>query len=251
MKNIIATIAGFVLLLLLQNSLHAQELPKRPSPPRLVNDFTGTLTAAQIQALESKLVTIDDSTSSQIAVVIIKSLNGYDVSEYAVKLGRAWGIGGKEHNNGVLLLIAKEDRKINIATGFGLEGALPDITCKQIIDNEIVPNFKSDDYYRGIDQGSDAIIKAVKGEYQVAKKRGKKIPGPGAAVAIIALILFIIFSSGGRGGGGYYSGRGYRSHGGPVFWGGGLGGGGGSRGGGGFGGFGGGSFGGGGASGSW
>lgn len=249
MRKILAALGALLLLLLQANILTAQELPQRPSPPRLVNDFTGTLTAAQLQTLESKLVAIDDSTSTQIAVVIIKSLEGYDVSEYALKLGRSWGIGGKELNNGVLLLIAKEDRRMHIASGYGLEGALPDILCKQIIDREIVPNFKSDDYYRGIDEGTDAIVKAVKGEYKVTKKKGKKIPGP--AIGIIALILFFILISGGRGGGGSYSGRGYRSYGGPMIWGGGFGGGSGRSSGGGFGGFGGGSFGGGGASGSW
>ena len=227
-------------------------------PAQLVNDFTGTLTADQRQALENKLVAFNDSTSTQIAVVIIPSLNGNDISDFNVRLGRAWGVGGKEKNNGVILLIAKGDRKLNISTGYGVEGALPDITAKHIIDDVIVPNFKGDDYYRGIEEGSDAIIQAVKGEYAAPKNYGKKGTGGGGKFIfiIIAIILFLVFSGGKGGGGSFMSRRGAMPFilgsllGGGGRGGGGWGGGGGGSSGG-FGGFGGGSFGGGGASGSW
>jgi len=217
--------------------------------------------------LERKLVAFDDSTSTQIAVVIIPTLNGNDVTDYGVKLGRAWGIGGKENNNGVLLLIvngdrAKGDRKLYIATGYGVEGALPDITAKHIIDEIIVPNFKGEDYYRGIDEGTDAIIQAVKGEYKAPEGYGnrKGTGGIGRIIFIIIIIIIFLAISGGRGGGGtFMSRRGFAAWtilnmlsngGGGRSGGGGWSGGGGSSGGG-FGGFGGGSFGGGGASGSW
>jgi uncharacterized protein len=232
-------------------------MPARPEPPRLVNDFTGILTADQRQALESKLVAFDDSTSIQIAVVLIESLDGRDIAEYGVDLGRAWGIGNKENNNGVLLLVSKGDRKIHIATGYGVEGALPDITASHIIDEQIKPNFRDNDFYRGLDEGTDAIIAATKGEYKAPenyrKKKGKReVPG-----VLVLLIIFVImyFIRRGGGGGGYYGGGGYRrSHGPGGIWffptsGGGSWGGGSSSGG--FGGFGGGSFGGGGASGDW
>ena len=224
-------------------------LQARTGKQTLVNDFAGILTADQKQALENKLVLFNDSTSTQIAVVIIPTLGDYEISDYNVQLGRAWGVGGKEFNNGVVLLVAQKEHKLNIATGYGLEGALPDITCKHIIDEEIVPNFKGNDYYRGIDQGTDAIIKATKGEYNVSAQ--KEIPQFSTAKTILIIIAVIIFlalmSSGGPGGS-------LMTRGGPVFWGGlgGFGGGGSSGGGGGgFGGLGGGSFGGGGASGSW
>jgi len=230
-------------------------LPNRPDPPRLVNDFTGMLTPDQQQAMESKLVAFDDSTSIQIAVVLIESLEGRDIAEYAVELGRAWGIGNKENNNGVLLLVSKSDRKIHIATGYGIEGSLPDITASHIIDEQIKPNFRENDYYRGLDEGTDAIIAATKGEYKAPenyrKKKGQKeIPGLLVLIIIFIIIFFIRRGGGGRG---YYGGSGFRrSHGGIWFlpssggssWGGGS-----SSGG--FGGFGGGSFGGGGASGNW
>jgi uncharacterized protein len=253
MKQLITLFTCFLGFLCIGIPAYAQEMPARPDPARLVNDFTNTLTPAQQEALEKKLVAIDDSTSTQIAVVIIKSLNGYDVADYNVKLGRAWGVGGKENNNGVVLLIVKEDRKINIATGYGLEGALPDVTCKHIIDERIVPNFKADDYYQGIDEGTDAIIKAVKGEYKVPRKKNKKRSNDWIGVLAFVIILLSLFS-GGRGGGSYTSRRGVRRFGSPFIFfptGGGGRGGGWSGGGGGFGGFGGGSFGGGGASGSW
>jgi uncharacterized protein len=239
----------------------AQDIPTRPNPPKLVNDLTGTLTRDQQQALENKLVAFDDSTSTQITVVIIQSLNGNDVADLSIKLGREWGVGGKEFNNGIVLLIAKGDRKLHIATGYGVEGALPDVTAKQIIDNIIVPNFRGDDYYRGIEEGTDAIIQAVKGQYSAPANYNKKGKAGGMRIGfiVILIIIFLLLSSRGGGrGGSFMSRRGampfilgnllgsMTSGRGGGGW---SGGGGGSSGG--FGGFGGGSFGGGGASGSW
>ena len=232
-------------------------IPPRPNPPRLVNDFTRTLTPEQVQALEQKLVAYDDSTSSQIAVVLINSLSGYDVSEYALALGRKWGVGGKEFNNGVILLVAKEDHKIRIEVGYGLEGAIPDVTAKSIIDNDLTPNFRKEDYYRGLDAATDDIIKAAAGEYKAPAgyhKQGKGFPF--GALIFIIIILIIAIRRGGGPGGGMISRRGYGGFGTGWIIGSMLGGGrgwsgGGGGGGGGFGGFGGGSFGGGGASGGW
>jgi uncharacterized protein len=247
----------FVVSLLLNMAALAQKLPQRPNPPKLVNDFTGTLTADQAAYLERRLVEFDDSTSTQIAIIIIPSTDGYDISEYNVSLGRSWGVGGKEFNNGVVLLVSKNDRKLNIATGYGSEGALPDITAKHIIDDVIVPRFKGNDYFGGINSGADAIMKALQGEYKApAGYRSKKGGGTGRIIfIIIIIIIFLAMSSGGGGRGGtFMSRRGYRGISSPVWWiggGGGSGGGGGGGSGGGFGGFGGGSFGGGGASGSW
>ncbi len=241
-----------------QESFDPETLLKQ-KPAKLVNDFTGTLTPDQLQALESKLVAFDDSTSTQIAVVIVPTLNGNDIADFNVKLGRAWGVGGKQYNNGVILLIAKGDRKLNIATGYGVEGALPDITTKHIIDEVIVPNFKGDDYYRGIEEGTDAIIQAVKGEYKAPANYNKRkgSGGIGRIIFIIVMIVIFLAVSGGKGGGGsFMSRRGFAAWtiGSMLSGGGGRGGGwsgGGGSSGGGFGGFGGGSFGGGGSSGSW
>ncbi len=230
----------------LRNSFDPQRLLKpRTGKQFLVNDFDNTLTIDQHEVLEAKLVAFDDSTSTQIAVVIIPSLNENDIDDYSVKLFREWGIGTKKNNNGVLLLIAKQDHRLRITTGYGVEGALPDITCKEIIDDIIVPQLKGEDYYKGIDAGTDAIMQAVKGEYTAPEGYAESKHHYSLflrilfwIIGIVVLLLLmktgllwpllniassIVFSSGGSSGGG----------------------------GGGFGGFGGGSSGGGGASGSW
>ncbi len=239
-----------------QTSFDAKSLlSPRTGKQELVNDFAGILTSSQKEALEEKLVVFDDSTSTQIAVVIVPDLGGYEISDYTVQLGRAWGVGGKEHNNGVVLLISKGDHKLNISTGYGVEGALPDITCNYIINEVIVPSFKGDDYYGGIDKGTDAIMQAVKGEYTAPEgyHQGKGISPATVVFLIILIIVLLSLINKGGGGGSFMSRRGYRGFNGPFIFptGGGGGGWSGGGGGGGFGGFGGGSFGGGGSSGSW
>lgn len=249
----------------------AQTVVPPPNPPRLVNDYAGVLSKEQVAILEEKLVALDDSTSNQIAVVILKSLEGYEVQEYANKLFRSWGIGNKKTNNGVLILASIEDRKVWIEVGYGLEGAIPDVTASSIYRNEIVPEFKQQNYYRGIDNAINALAKAAVGEYKT--KRVKKNNNSGddgsSILTFIFIIIVIIFilgagrGGGGRGGrgGGMMSRRGAANVAEALLWssllggnnrgGGGFGGGGFGGGGGGFGGFGGGSSGGGGAGGSW
>jgi uncharacterized protein len=252
------------LFILLFISVHAfgqidKYVPDPPSPPRLVNDYTNTLTVEQVHALENKLVAYDDSTSSQVAVVIIPTTGDYPIEDVAIAILRKWGVGGKEKSNGIVILVAKEDRDVRIEIGYGLEGAIPDMIAASIIDHQVLPNFREGNYYRGLDQGTDAIIEAAAGEYQAPANYGsRKSKGLSIGTIIfIVIILMIIFgSAGGRGGGGYVSRRGYRGWWLPTggFSGGGWSGGGGGwsgGGGGGFGGFGGGSGGGGGASGSW
>jgi len=236
-------------------------IPNKPNPPKLVNDYANILTEEQEQALEQKVVSYNDSTSSQIAIVTIKTLEGYEDEEYAIALGRKWGVGGREFSNGIIILVAIEDKKIRIEVGYGLEGAIPDITAKQIIDYSITPEFRQGHYYRGLDHAVDDIMKAAAGEYKApARKSSGKGKGFGFGAIIFFLIMLFLFAGGrgGRGGGGMLSRRGYRDIGTGMLLGtllgGGRGGGGGGwsgGGGGGFGGFGGGSFGGGGASGSW
>lgn len=234
-------------------------LPK-PNPPRLVNDAANVLSPEQVEILEHKLVALDDSSSNQIAVVLIKTLGDYAIEDYAVKLFREWGIGNKKTNNGVLIIAAIDDRKVWIEVGYGLEGAIPDVTASSIYRNEIVPSFKEQNYYRGIDNAINALTKAAVGEYKIKKeKKGKG--GGGGSILIVVFLLFVIImvlGRSGRGGGGMGGGRaGFGNiaealilssllNGGR-----GSGGGWGGSGGGGFGGFGGGSSGGGGAGGSW
>jgi len=248
-------------LLLLASTAKADDFPPRPNT--LVTDYTNTLSGEQKQSLESTLVAFNDSTSTQIAVVIMRSVGGNDIADYATQLLTRWGIGQKAKNNGVLILVAKEDHKVFIATGHGIEGALPDALCKRVVDNDIVPNFKSGNYYEGIAAGVGSIMGIVKGEFTADQymKRGQQ----GTPWVVILLILFVFIivivsrvssvnkysqmngvsfwtawmlmnASSGRSSGS---------------WGGFSGGGGFGGGGGGFGGFGGGSSGGGGAGGSW
>lgn len=240
-------------------------IPARPNPPKLVNDLANPsfLQSYQRDALEEKLVKFDDTSSTQIAVVIVDGLDGYSKEDYAIALGNKWGVGGKEFDNGVVVLVStgKKDGKRSyfIATGYGLEGALPDVTVKSIGDNELVPNLKSGNYYGALNETVDAIIRATQGKYKAPAgyaNRGKKGLGPLGIMVLIIIVFFlliIISSKGGRNGG-MMSRRGYHDWTGPTWFptnsgGGGWSGGGGS--GGGFGGFGGGSFGGGGAGGDW
>ena len=242
----------------------AQNFPAKANPPKLVNDFLHILSAEQEQDLEKKLVDFDKRTSTQITIVTTDDIAGMDAGDYAVELGNKWGVGGtKEFNNGVVFLIFRSKdqltKKVFIATGKGLEGVLPDYTCSEIIDNEVRPYLKAKDFYRALDNGTTAIIKATEGKYKAPEGYRKKGKGGSLFKSLLIIFLIIIFlsviSKGGGGGGSYMSRRGYTGFGGPAIWWGGGGssgwGGGGSSGGGGFGGFGGGSFGGGGAGGDW
>ena len=251
---------------------HAQiedAVPAPPNPPRLVNDFTGSkkfITAEQQEALEQKLTAYDDSTSNQVAIVIVDQLNGYSIDQFAIALGRKWGVGGqKEFSNGVVILVntaEKGDKRgVFIATGYGLEGVVTDLVADQIVQNSLLSNFRAGNNYRGLDKATTDIMDAAAGRYTAPEgysQRGKggKLPGLLFAGLILLIIIIIIGRRGGGGSGGYMSRRGYRrGWDGPVIfpggWGGGGGGGWSGGGGGGFGGFRGGSFGGGGAGGSW
>lgn len=248
----------FILVVAAVFSASAQKFIPKPVPQRLVVDIANILSSSEQATLEQKLVALDDSTSNQIAILTIKSLNGEPIEEVANATFREWGIGNKKTKNGVLVLVAIEDRKIRIEVGYGLEGAIPDITANDIINNDIKPNFKQGNYFDGLNAAVDNLSKAAAGEYHVAreKKTSKSNGGGGSILGIIIIIIIIIVLSN-RGGGGNRGGRGDFIT--PFIigsmLGGNRGGGGwsdsGGDSGGGFGGFGGGDSGGGGASGSW
>jgi uncharacterized protein len=242
----------------------AQDFPEAPNPPRLVNDFTGTLSAEELGKLEQKLLAYSDSTSTQVSIVLMGSVGIYDISDYAFQLGEKWGIGGKGKDNGLLILAAMDDRKVFIATGRGLEGAVPDALAKRIVNDLILPNFKMQAYYQGLDQATDMIFKLASGEYKAEEMLAEDNSGGAIFFILFFVVVFVILPliknrrdndnhMGGKGGGidfwttlmlaNVLGGGGGRSSGGSF--------GGFSSGGGSFGGFGGGSFGGGGAGGSW
>ncbi|NAS14362.1 TPM domain-containing protein [Poritiphilus flavus] len=240
------------------------EIPERPSVQTSVYDYVDLLAESQETALKQKLIRYSDSTSTQIVVVVIASTEGENINYLGAQWGQKWGIGQKGKDNGILIILASQDRRIAINTGYGVEGSLTDAMSKRIIDTVIIPEFKKGDYYAGLDKGAEAIFKVLTGEFKEDRSFAKKDKFPFRAILpiIIFIIIFIILATRNNRRGG---GRGGRRRSGIDLWdviilsnmgrggfGGSSGGGGSFGGGGGFGGgFGGGGFGGGGASGGW
>ncbi|WP_442267670.1 TPM domain-containing protein [Tenacibaculum sp. ZS6-P6] len=260
------------------------DIPKKPKFQTSVYDYyikkidnkeqKGLLTLSENKALENKLVRYSDTTSTQIVVAIINTTKGEEIGYLATNWAHEWGIGQKDKDNGIFVLLAKDDRKITIRTGYGTEHLLTDFTSRQIIERDILPYFKKGQYYAGLNQGVESIFKVMKGEYKGTRKRRTKGTDPGIFIFIFFIVIFIllisrgnrgnrggryrnsdsrdlfetiILSNAGRGGGSSRRSGGFGGFGGSS---GGFGGGG--FGGGGFGGgFGGGGFGGGGATGDW
>ena len=262
-KNISIFLKLFVFLLTTQFSFAQYTIPEKPSFQTSVYDYANVLSSTEKTQLEEKLIRYSDSTSTQIVVITIESLKGEDIGILTPKWGQTWGIGGSEKNdNGVIILLAKAERKIWISAGYGLEDRLTAGIGGEITRNIIIPEFKAGSYYKGLDKGTDALFDVFKGKYKGERKQSKKGEKfPILPIIIIVIVLIIIIAknknngsnSGSRGGGLdladiiLLSSLGRSSGGG--FGGGGFGG---SSGGGGFGGgFGGGGFSGGGSGGSW
>lgn len=239
-----------------------------PTFPKLtgrVVDDAHLMSDAQVQSLDAKLAALETQTGHQLVVVTLPSLQGYEIEDYGYQLGRAWGIGGKANNDGVLLIVAPNERKVRVEVGYGLEGTITDALSSVIINTQILPRFKSNDYPGGIEAGVDALAQQLQLPPEQAQQRAAQVAEQakadnepqfdfGTVVFLVIFFLFFVlpFIRALRGGGRRYG----RGPGVMIFPGGGWGGGGGSWGGGGFGGGGGfsgggGSFGGGGASGSW
>ncbi|MFN2439339.1 MAG: YgcG family protein [Chitinophagaceae bacterium] len=216
MKHLLFTISLLVSFFAFSQGIN-KVVPPKPNPPKLVNDFANVLTPEQEQALERKLVAYDDSTSTQIAVVTMATTGHYAIDEVALQTLRQWGVGGQAgKDNGVVMLAAIQDRDVWIATGYGMEGALPDITAKNIIENDIIPAFREQNYYRGFDNATNSIFKAAAGEYQApAGYRNRGGSGGGISLGKIILAFIILMfvlkmfgGGGGRGGGGGFGGFG-------------------------------------------
>jgi len=264
-KLIIILLAG----LFTVSSGTGQDIPDPMQPPRMVNDFSGLLEAGNREELEKKLQDFYYETSTQIYVVILDDIAGYDIADFNQRLGEKWGVGTKGKDNGaVILLNPSPDRQhgdVNISTGYGLEGAVPDITAHHIVDFDMIPSFREQDYYGGIATACNTLMELTRGEYTADEYLARNQPEGGSAIPELIFFAFMIFIwviSRSRRARQYSighkvpfllalflaSGSG-RSHSGSF--GGFSSGSGGFSGGGGFGGGGGGSFGGGGASGSW
>ncbi|RLD91276.1 MAG: TPM domain-containing protein [Bacteroidetes bacterium] len=265
MKKVLLSLLAVILLAAYTS---AQDIPARPNPPKLVNDLAGVMSASQVQYLESKLRHFHDTTSNQIVVLTVNSLNGYDKADFAYRVGEQWHVGQKKFDNGMVLLVKpkhgnRDHGQAYIAVGYGLEPVIPDAIARRIVDNEMIPYFKNNNYFKGIDKATTILMEMAAGEIS-AKGYNKATEGsPWTAVLpfVIFIIIFLLIR-------GSNAKRYSMGHSGTSFWtammlgsmlGGSSGFGGGSSfgggsfggGGGGFSGFGGGSFGGGGAGGSW
>ena len=276
-SNLFFRCALWVLFICLSLTLQAQI----PEYKGFVNDYTGLLTQQQTQKLEQFLTEYAESSSNEIAIIIADLPPGETENTYTYEVAEAWGVGGKENSNGILVGLYLNERRVRIEVGYGLEGAVPDIVSGNVIDKDMLPYFRDGNYYEGLARGVQALSVVAEGEYPDAVRRKYydapsaeyvDDPGAGSILFLIILIFFIFIFLSRRGGGddddyrgpprrgrGYYRGGPYwwgsggswsSGSGGGSSWGGGSWGGGGF-GGGGFGGFGGGSFGGGGASGGW
>ncbi len=248
-------------------SLVAQDyLPQKPKDQTSVYDKAQMMTEGEGKLLEQKLIRYSDTTSTQIVIITINSLEGNEVGIYATELAHKWGIGQAGKDNGILILASKDDRKVTIRTGYGIESVLTDALSRRVIENVIKPEFRQGNFYDGFDKGTTAIMQIMNGEYKGEREYTNKKKGSSVfLIVIIFFIIMIILSRKNRGKGGKNGGRksggfslldaiilssaGRSGFGGSSFGGGSSGG---SFGGGGFGGgFGGGGFGGGGASGGW
>lgn len=257
----------FTLLLGIFNFAQTEfKIPKKPATIYPVNDYAGVLTADQALALNQKLISYSDSTSTEIIVCTVKTLDSDDINYVGAKWGNQWGIGQKDKNNGILLLIAIQDHKLTIQNGRGTEDAMTDLYSGVIINQYMVPYLKRNDFYGAINAGTDQIINVLQGKFKASPKKSDSEDGISGFVIALIIFFFILFIALMRkksANSTYYDSKGKKNKKnddddfwggfGGGFLGGGMGGfGGGSSGGGGFGGFGGGgSFGGGGASGSW
>lgn len=262
--NIKSAFFLLVFLLLIHNLGYAQiDIPPIPKLQTSVYDYAKVLSDTEKKDLESKLIQYSDSTTTQIVVITIESLKGEDIGILTPKWGQEWGIGGsKENDNGVIILLAKEERKIWISPGYGVEDRLTAGITGELVRNVIIPEFKAGSYYQGLDKGADAIFDVLKGKYKGKRKQDSGDSNPGGLIffiIIFVVLIIIIFKNknkgngGNRGGGLDLSDIIILSSLGRGFGGGSSGGGfgGGSSGGGFGGGFGGGGFSGGGAGGSW
>jgi uncharacterized protein len=230
-----------------------------PKPPGYFNDYAGVVSKEKALALNERLAQFERDTSDQVVVAVFRKMESdSSIEDYAQRIAQSWAVGQKDQRNGVVLLVFVDDRKISIQVGYGLEGALPDVTAFDIRTRHITPRFRTGDYTGGLEEGIDLIMKAIRGEYKgdggtvQDKSRTSPSSGCGPLGFIIMLIVVLSIIRLGRRRGGY----GYTGFGGPFVssgWGGGSSGGSSSSSGGGFSGFsgGGGSFGGGGSSGGW
>jgi uncharacterized protein len=194
-ENAMKKFSYILLTVWLAIQVQAQDVPALPNPPRLVNDFARVLTTEQANRLEFALDTFARSTTTQIVVVTVPSLGGYDIADYAFKLGEKWGVGQKGKNNGVVIVFkpktGREPGRAFVAVGYGLEGVIPDAIANRIVDNEMIPHFRNGDTYGGLLQGCKTIMSLASKEFTAQEYEEKTSERTGGLIA--AFFLFIIF----------------------------------------------------------
>ncbi len=188
LRSVVALL-GFITLV---GAAHAFDVPPNDG---FVTDMTGVLSIDQEQALETSLESYRTQTSNEIAILIIRNLSGADLVQSAVDTGRSWGVGTAENSNGILMLIALEDREITVQVGYGLEGALPDIVTKGVIEQDILPSFRSGEYYEGIESGVAAIQKHIAGEYTAERYTASPVSGLFPFFLVFFLIVLNFLSA--------------------------------------------------------
>ncbi len=194
-KNTQVFLKVIVCLLFTQISFGQFTIPEKPELQTSVYDYANVLSATEKSQLEEKLIKYSDSTSTQIVVITIESLKGEDIGILTPKWGQTWGIGGTAKNdNGVLILLAKAERKIWISAGYGLEDRLSAGIGGEITRNIIIPEFKAGSYYKGLDKGTDAIIDVFKGKYKGERKKNKEKEIPILPIIIIVVIILVLIS---------------------------------------------------------
>ena len=188
-------------------SMASAAVPQRPDPARFVNDLAGVFQADRADSLEGRLAAYSDTTSTQIVVVTVSDLEGMDAATYATEIGESWGVGSADFDNGVVILVKlKNDNgsgEVFIATGYGLEGTIPDAYAKRIINEIMIPNFIENDYFAAVAGACDKIIRLADGEEFVSSSSaGGEGGSMWIAVAFIVLILYLVFRRKGNGGNG-------------------------------------------------
>ncbi len=176
----------------LSTSVYALELPPNDG---FVTDAAGILTTEQDAELENILSTYRTETSNEIAILILNSLEGEVAADLAVEVGREWGVGSAANDNGIMIVMSYEDREIFIATGYGLEGAVPDIIAKSIVEKDFIPYFRDGDYFGGFSAGIDSLKKHIGGEYTAERyqqSEGSSIPWGFVAFLIFILVDFLV-----------------------------------------------------------
>ncbi len=189
----------FFLLCFSYTGIAQADIPPKPKLQTSLYDSADLLRANEKSALEQKLINYSDTTSTQIVVATVKTIHGEDIAFYAAQWAEKWGIGQKNADNGIFILVAEKERRLTISTGFGVEHLLTDALSKRIIENVITPEFKQGDYYSGLDKGTTAIMQVMSGEYQGSRQSSNGEGIPFIFIILFFIILIIILSNRNKG----------------------------------------------------